>query len=69
MDAQIRPKTQAEIRQECEVCADWKPSFELTALCHRPKGLRGPAAAAAAIICIALTARCERILLSFFSLN
>jgi hypothetical protein len=59
----------AEIRQECERCADWKRSFELTAIRHRPKGWRAPDGEAPAIICIALTARCERLLLSSFSLN
>jgi hypothetical protein len=63
------PLSNAEIRQQCERYADWKPSFELTAIRHRPKGWRAPDGEASAIICIALTARCERMLLSSFSLN
>ena len=65
----MTPLSNAEIRQECEQSLDWKPSFELTAIRHRPKGWNGPVGEAAAIICIALNDRFERLLLSSFSLN
>jgi hypothetical protein len=53
-----RQPANAEIREACERCADWKPSFELTALRHRPKGWRGPGGEAAAV---RIRVACERL--------